>query len=332
VVVASARWTAIHTVINVDARAASVRPDVACNRVAARQHGVITASQANECGVDADGIFRRTKAGLWQRILPQVYRVGQGVSEWHQRLCALTKWSEGVASHRAAALLLELEGFDKPVLEITSDRRLRPVSNTAIVHYVSQLPRDSSVVAGIGCTSPTRTLVDLAGVAAAELVELATEDALRRGLTSLARLRWFLSVEGARGRRGAKALRTIVQRFEEHQTWTQTEFESRLRQLLRAAGLPLPIAQHQIWHEGKQVARADLAYPHARLAIEAVSYRWHSGRSAWARDQKRSNRLAVRGWRVLNITWDDLMHRPDEVVRRIAEALGHASLFDDSPG
>ena len=90
----------------------------------------------------------------------------------------------------------------------------------------------------------------------------------------------------------------------------------------------LPQRQYEVRHRGKVVARADFAYPDNKLAIEAVSYRWHSGRSAWARDQKRGNAIAALGWRTIAVTWEDLSEDPSGVVRRISQALGHRELWD----
>lgn len=88
---------------------------------------------------------------------------------------------------------------------------------------------------------------------------------------------------------------------------TESAFEARLFQEMRRAGLPLPARQHDVYDEsGRFVARVDFAYVEARLAIEAVGYRWHSGRDAWARDQSRCNALAAAGWRMVNVTWQDL--------------------------
>jgi very-short-patch-repair endonuclease len=280
--------------------------------------------------MSSDAMFRRTKSGLWQRILPKVFIVGPGTSLWHQRLCALTKWSAGIASHLSAAGLLELDGFERGPLEITTKRRVRSPWEDVVVHHVSELPLDSILVNGIPCTSPTRTLVDLPAVSDRALVELAVEDALRRGLTTLPRLHWALGVAGGRGRWGAKVLRSIVDSLE-GQRRSESGLETRLRQLLKKAGLPLPEAQHEIRHQDRLIARADFAYPERKLAIEAVSYRWHSGKTAWARDQKRWNSVTALGWRVLNVTWDDLEKHPESVVQRIAEALALPRLFGDSP-
>lgn len=302
-------------------------PDAACVRIAAGRHGVITRAEALAAGLSPQGIHRRVKSGLWKHLLPRTYVALPGPSAWHQRLAAATQWSKGIASHASAAALLGLDGYEPGAIEVSTTRQVRPPWSDLVVHRVAELPADSLVIEGIPTTSATRALVDLAADGPADRVELALEDALRRGLTSLARLRWGLSVQGCRGRRGAKLLRNLVENLEKAARITESGFEARLQQLLRRAALPTPVRQHEVRDRGKFVARADFAFPHARLIIEAVSYRWHSGRTAWTHDQTRLNAVVALGWRVLNVTWDDLRHAPDDTVDRIRRALG-GSLLD----
>jgi very-short-patch-repair endonuclease len=66
----------------------------------------------------------------------------------------------------------------------------------------------------------------------------------------------------------------------------------------------------------------DLAYPSARLALEADGYRYHSRRSQWQRDLRRRNELAAAGWTVLHFTWEDVRSGRRETVARVAAALG----------
>ena len=69
------------------------------------------------------------------------------------------------------------------------------------------------------------------------------------------------------------------------------------------------------------VARVDYAYPEARLAIEADGYRWHSGRVRWEQDRARLNELTLLGWRIIHVTWSELIRNPEAVVARIRTAL-----------
>jgi very-short-patch-repair endonuclease len=63
------------------------------------------------------------------------------------------------------------------------------------------------------------------------------------------------------------------------------------------------------------------AYPQARLAIETDGYGYHSGRRRWQHDLARRNAITLLGWRVIHVTWDDLVRRPDAVIATVRAAF-----------
>ena len=87
----------------------------------------------------------------------------------------------------------------------------------------------------------------------------------------------------------------------------------------------LDVWQHPLWREN---ACDDLDEYCAfvreetdlRLGIEADSYRHHASRRDWARDHVRNNVLTSLGWRILAVTWDDMVRRPDAVVALLQRA------------
>jgi very-short-patch-repair endonuclease len=95
--------------------------------------------------------------------------------------------------------------------------------------------------------------------------------------------------------------------------------ETRLRLLILRAGLPAPVAQYTVRDGRVFLARMDFAYPELRLAIEYDGL-WHGERDQFFRDRRRLNRLLAAGWRVVFVTAEGL-HRPEELIRRIAAAL-----------
>lgn len=67
-------------------------------------------------------------------------------------------------------------------------------------------------------------------------------------------------------------------------------------------------------------AYLDFAWPDLRLALEADSYRHHAGRLAWSRDRIRNRQLLSIGWRMVPITWEDMVEAPDELVDMLRQA------------
>jgi hypothetical protein len=82
-------------------------PDAAIGRIASRQHGVVTAAQLVETGIDRDGIAWRERNGRLHRLYRGVYAVGHRSLSWRGRwLAAVLAAGDGAAlSHSSAAAL-----------------------------------------------------------------------------------------------------------------------------------------------------------------------------------------------------------------------------------
>lgn len=159
-------------------------------------------------------------------------------------------------------------------------------------------------------------------------IEDALYSALRKRLTSLARLRLRLRRENRR--RGIASLRKLLDEHSVDGQPTASRFETRLNRLLLNGGLPA-VRQHTVWNGGEFVARVDFCFPEARVIVEADSYRWHSSKRAWQRDIERRNQLTTLGWQIVHITWDDLTRRPQATLARI-RALMQPQLFGSLGG
>jgi hypothetical protein len=297
-----------------------VDADRRCEQLASAQHGVLSREQALACGIRKGGLHRRTRAGRWRLVLPGVYGLPGAPPGWHRELMTACLWANGAASHRAAAALWALDGFDPGVVEVTTARRVRNPAAPLVIHRSLVAEVDIDRRLSIPVTTPARTLVDLGAVVGPDAVEAALDDALRSRLTSLPRLRWTLERCGGSGRRGAGVLRALLTRRTLGEIAPESPLERRTISLLEAAGLPPPARQHVIRERGRVVARVDVAYLEARLAIEVDGYRWHSGHAAWQRDLARRNALASRGWRVLHVTARSLDARPCDVVAEVERA------------
>lgn len=292
--------------------------------VAERQYGVFTRSQARAAGFSGRAIDRRLGAGQWVRIYEGVYRLPGTGPSWHQALTAALLWAGAgaVVSHRAAAALLQLDGAEPGSLEVSTDRMGRSPPAGLILHRTGKLPPyDRARVGTLPVTTVTRTLIDLGAVADEEAVERALDHALRRRLTSIPHLRRRLREIGGRGRAGTAVLRRLLALRDPRNLPPESVLEARLTRLLHSAALPPPLAQYRVRDQGRLVARVDFAYPEKMVAVEADGYLYHSGRAAWQHDLERRNRLTALGWRVVNVTWDDLVRRPQVIVDTVRRLL-----------
>lgn len=287
------------------------------------QHGVFSRAQAMERGATEATIQRRLATGRWDRLSPGVYRLSGCPSSWRQSLIAACfAWGSGaVVSHRSAAALWRLPGFEPGPVELSVPRG-RGRSLPGVAHRPRSLPPvDVTTLDAIPVTTPARTLLDIAATTSSDLVEEALDDALRRRLVSVSRLRWRLREIGRSGRPGVALLRTLIEARASTTAVPQSVFETRLLRALKDAGLPEPIVQHEIRDRGRLVGIVDLAFPEMRLAIEAEGYRWHAGRLRFERDLARRNSLTALGWRVTHVTWADLTDRGEATIRAIVRAI-----------
>ncbi len=90
--------------------------------------------------------------------------------------------------------------------------------------------------------------------------------------------------------------------------------------LLVLRGFPCPTLQHEVYHRGVFVARLDLAYVGARLAIEYDGDH-HRDRVTFRKDVARLNALRAAGWTVLRSTADDVLRHPERVIAQVVAVL-----------
>lgn len=301
----------------------------ACEDVAAAQYGAIARQQALASGVSRDAIRFLMREGLWQRVLPSTYSLWVPSSERDrrlQRLMAGTLWlgEESAISCRAAAMLWRLDGVGSCPFEFSTTRRKRYRPPGFVIHVVSSLPAtDLRSVEGLRVTSVPRTLLDIASLVRAEQLERALESALRLQLATVTELSEALDKAGPTIP-GRPLLRELIEALPG--TGTDSELETRAWQLFRTSGLPRPVRQYVVRDAfGVPAAKVDFAYPQWRIAVEADGYSAHSSRRDWTRDRVHANSLAVIGWALLRLTWEDVTVRRAATVSTILALIEQRS-------
>lgn len=297
--------------------------DALVAELAADQHGLITRAQATALGLTSSSIGRRLQSGRWRRTGHGVYAIAGSVRSWEQDLLGLCLAGRGVASHRSAAALWCIAGFLPGVLELTVRRGGERRPGRARVHQSTDLDRIEPVLRrGIPTTPLDRTVLDLGAVLRFEDYLLVVERVVRSGALTWRDLLDVLVRHARRGRDGVGRLRAALEDGY-GATPTDSDFEVLVERLLRDAGLPRPVRQHVVVDRtGRPVARIDLAFPAARLAIELDGRAYHSDPTAFERDRSRQNELVLLGWTVLRFTWQQFLDRPDRLVAEVRAALG----------
>lgn len=212
--------------------------------LAASQHRTFTRRQAAELNFDRRRVATATRTGWLDEPLPGVLVIRDGPSTWEQRLMVvvLAAGAHGVASHRSAARLHGLDGFDgatNATVEVSVHRafRLGP-EVVAVTHHVGPMePCDITVVRGIPCTALQRTLCDLGSVVDPMLVRRALTSARRRGI-DLDGL-WAVAERLHRPyQRGTGTLMTVLRQVPHEGTLPATWFEELVALCVADSSLP----------------------------------------------------------------------------------------------
>ena len=289
--------------------------------LAASQHRAFTRKQAAELNFDRRRVATALREGWVTEPIPGVLAVRDGPPTWEQRLqvVVLAARSRGVVSHRSAARLLRLDGYEGPgnaTLEISVPNgiRFRP-SVSAVVHQVPPLDRrDVVCVAGFPCTSLDVTLCDLGSVVrAVKPVRRALTSARRRGL-DLVKTRATAERRHRPGQAGSGVLLRLLDTIPWEGRLPASWFEELLALCLDDPTLPEMVLQHPIQDMcGRIVARADIAFPSVRLGLEAHSREFHFGPDAEAVDEDRDIAASLCGWELTSLGWY-ATKRPAEVL------------------
>lgn len=266
-------------------------------RIATGAQGVVTRKELLAAGVTADEIRHRLSNGA---LIPEhrgVYRVGHRAPSVEARyIAAVRACGEGaVLGGLAAAYLLGLimGGAPPPEVLAPTQRRVKGVGTRHCRHIDGP---DTTIWRGIPVTTVPRTLVDIASVLHTDdLARACHEAGVRHGTTPSA-------VEAVLARRprspGAVRLRRILRG---EVRVTLSKLERRFLELLREAGLPLPVTNRPAGGR-----RVDCRWPKHRLTVELDSYRYHGSRHAWERDRRREREAHARGDDFRRYTYGDV--------------------------
>jgi len=284
--------------------------------LAGRQRGVISRAQLRELGLDRRAIDRHLEAGRLVGLHPGVYAFGHRALPrgWRQTVALLASGEDAALSNRSAGAWLGMLGWWNGPVHVTIPRGTgRSPGRGIVVHRCPGLsPRDVMVQDGLRCTSPARTLVDLAATEPRLLGRALREAEVRRlDVGDVHRL----LAEHPR-RRGARALREALAAFAPGAADARSPLEHDLLDLIQRSRLPP--AQANVVVCGCTV---DLLWPEHRVVVECDGRGTHDTASAFEEDRRRDVALQLAGHLVLRFTSRRIREEPDAALREIAAAL-----------
>lgn len=295
----------------------------------ASHHGIITRSEAASCGLSRSQIDNVVRAGRWTPVGSNTYRLAGAPKTWLGEARALALASGGLVSHRAAARVYGLDGFERARLELSV---ANPVSRARHVgvqwHRSKQMHlADACERRGVPVTGIARTVLDVAAVVSLARLDEVVDDVLRQRLIDWPALYDVLCRHSRRGRNGCGRLRGLLDNRYGDAVVPDSRWNRMVGRLLIESNVPVPVFEHEVHDgQGQLVGRVDLAWPQHRLAVELDSVRFHLNTESFVRDRRRANRLLANGWRVLAFTWRDYVDDPISIVRGVTQQLDAGSV------
>ena len=266
--------------------------------------------------VIAEGLLteKQLRSSAWVRLRQDVY-ADAALPRTHRLLVSavgLTLPAGAGFTGRSAAVLWgvpDLAGPADPVeVVLPAGLRWHPGQGVGVRRTAERLALRR--VGRWWCTSRVDTAIELIRRGPVDDAVVTLDRVVSAGLVSLASVRKAVAhLPRGRGSAQARKVADLADGLAE------SPQETRLRLVLRRAGLPAPVAQFRVFDSEGFVARLDLAYPDVKVAIEYDGL-WHGDRRAFLDDRRRLNRLSAAGWVVLHVTVDDLRH-PQRLAARV---------------
>jgi hypothetical protein len=303
----------------------TARSDQRLWKLAAAQHGVVSRKQMRALGMTDDVIDHAIRIGRLHRVFRSVYALGHPRADECSRLMAavLACGKGTVVSHRSAAALLGFIDKGPVVIDVIAPGSHGRKIDGIRFHRV-RAPRleETGTVAGIPCTSPARTLVDLAGTVGDWTLRSAFERAAHRRMLDIAAIEASIDPR----RRGMKGLLVLLEKWRHAAPLTKTRgklkspLEAKVLPLLTRRDIPAPLINAPIEIANGRI-EVDFLWREQCFIVEADSRDFHGTAVAFERDRWRDRKLMRAGYSVLRVTHKEAEHEGEAVADTIASRL-----------
>lgn len=288
--------------------------------LAARQWDVLGYRQLLECGFSEGAIQTLVESGALVRLHRGVFALAHRPLDRRGHLIGalLACGPTSCTSHLPAAEHFGiLSGRAIPQLEVTVPRHGGPRSRSGIRVHRSALGEDERVVSErVACTSPSRTLLDIAAVHPQRL-----EGAIKRsGDRGILEVKTILTLLDRYHRRpGGPLLRRLLDIESPIPEFTRSGLERRMYRLCEARSIQHPMMNVPIEAEGGPF-EVDCVWLRHRLIVECDS-RHHDNPITSLADARRDQALTLAGWRMIRMRWAQIIGDPDRAARTILHLL-----------
>lgn len=276
-------------------------------------------------GMSDDVIDYAVAIGRLHRVFRGAYVVGHPRRDERSRLmaAALACGKGALVSHRSAAALLGLIDKGPVVIDVIAPRSRGRKIDGIRLHLV-RLPRleETGTVDRIPCTSPARTLVDLAGTVGEWTLRSAFQRAAHREMLDIAAIERSIDPR----RRGMKVLLKLIDEWRgaapllDKRGKLKSPLEAKVLPLLVRRDLPPPFFNAPVQIANGRI-EVDFLWPEHRFALEADSRDFHGTAVAFERDRWRDRELIRAGYSVLRVTHREAEKEAEAVADTVASRL-----------
>jgi very-short-patch-repair endonuclease len=288
-----------------------------------RQLGLVRVEQARAAGLTAEQQRYQVRSGRLDLVTRRVLRIPGSPRTDHQSvLTAVFDASPGAwACGPTVAALWGVPGHRLHPVHVV---RVRGVSgrrsSLAVLHEVRDLPSHHvTVLHAIPVVRPERMVLDLAASEHPRRVARALDSVWRRRLLSGRSMRACLDEVSAQGRPGLAVVRALLDERGDDYVPPDSNLERRFASIVTEAGLP--DLRRQVDSGGDRwVGRVDFRDASLPLVVEVQSETYHSALTDKADDAVRRAALEAAGFTVVEVTEEQVWHRPGEVVDAVRKA------------
>lgn len=292
--------------------------------LAGKQHGVVSRTQLRRLGMSDSAIAHALRVGRLHRVFRGTFGLTPQIGRRGRLSAAVLACGKGmVISHRSAGALLGLLNDGPAVIDvIPPQERGREIDGIRFHRVRAPRREETGTVDGIPCTSPARTLVDLAGSVGDWTLRSCFERAALRKILDIPAIKASMDP----GRRGNKSLRALVDGWRRaapaaRKGKLKSPLEAKVLPLVLRRGLPIPLLNAPVEIANGRI-EVDLLWPDHRLVVEADSRDFHGTEVAFERDRWRDRELFRVGYSTLRITHQQAEREAAAVADAIAARLG----------
>lgn len=318
--------------------------DTPLRELAATQRWLVTVAQAKALGVSGGQRRRLVDGRRWERATPRVLRLVGAIRDREHRLfeAVLDAGAGAALGGSTAAAWWGIPGNQlEPIHVVRARDRSRTQAPGTRRHEPVLLPAQHVVrLDGLPVQVPARALFDIAGSRreGAKLpwfvarIERMVDNAWSDRLVSGASLHAMLAELARRGRPGIQVMRQVLESRGLDYVPPASNLEARVSKILEGAGLP-PMRRQVDTGDGQGwIGRVDLRASDLPVIVEVQSERFHSSLVDRQLDATRIERLEHAGFVVVEVTEDQVWHRPHQVVEAVRAARTRAARRNQRAG